>query len=319
MKVRYGNHSVEWDGDFKFGVATHNDFELEQVAPARAVGAAFLSGLRTCPVVHADMDGECSYFNVSGPCVLPSKGNLPRIPKNMSWVLCGPGVEDSQLVSSLCRRATGNTVYVSPISGPLAAFGYLVGALTIEGKVKPRMTRFCEPRCDSMDLECQKYDHRLEGDGFGRMAHLIQARTPVINQMMRTPSISAFYGRILSTDRWWGEPIFLMLADTARKYFPTESLSLRNYAATWVPVSVKNTDEFAKTSGCGQQDVRIFVASEQTPGLGTFLRFHQIMGKEDFVVSSDPKTISAIPDTIPLFRWNGAYNIGKDLFLEVVR
>jgi hypothetical protein len=134
---------------------------------------------------------------------------------------------------------------------------------------------------------------------------------------MTTPSTSAFYNRVLMSGRWWGDPIFLMLPEIALKYFPTEPLSIRNYSAMWVPTAVDNNEEFAKASGFGGSLVNIFVASELTPMLGSFLRFIQIMSKDEFVTSSDPKDLP-IPDKIPLFRYHSAYNINDDIFKEVV-
>lgn len=222
------------------------------------------------------------------------------------------------IVSDLCRRTKAFAVSVCPLLEPLAAFGALVGQLLQDGKEKPRMTRFCVPWDEPLDAEVQLFDEKLEGDGYGRMAHLVQTRTPVLNQMMRTPCIRAFYGRVL-TKGWWGSnPIFLMLPECAKHYFPTEPLSIRNYAAMWVPVSVENTDRFAKDSGYGSSRLNIFVASELTPGLGSFLRFVQVMGGDKFVASSAPESIPPIRKKIPVFRDKGAYNIDSNTFYEVI-
>jgi hypothetical protein len=220
-------------------------------------------------------------------------------------------------VADICRRSRANTVTVNPLNVYEGSFGYLIGALTLMDKVKPFMSRFCKPYDESIDAEGKDYDPKLEADGYGKMAHLVQARTPVVNQMMKTPSIPAFYGRILSTGIWWGDPIFLMLQRTAKKYFPTELLSVRNYASMWVPVSLSNTDEFAKASGYGGNSVKVFIASELTPNLGTFLRFIETMSDDEFAISSDPKDMP-IPEKIPLFRHHRAYNISDDIFREVV-
>lgn len=316
MIACHGKCSVKWNGDFEFGVADSDSIDPDRVAPARAVGAAFVSGRDTCAVVHMDRTGECEYFNVMGSVVMSANGHVSELEPNNPWTLCGPGVEDARLVSGLCRQTRAYGVSVCPFSGHQAAFGYIAGTLLGAGKEKPRMTRFCAPYDDWIEAEYQDFDPKLEGDGYGRMAHLVQARIPVFNQMMRTPSIRAFYGRVLSTGRWWGIPVFLMLQETALKYFPSEILGVRNYAATWVPVEVANTDMFKEASGYKVDVVKIFIASELTPGLGSFLRFHQLMGKEDFVASSDPIDMG-IPDTIPVFRWSRAYNVSKDLFDEV--
>jgi len=317
MRARHGPHAVEWDGEFRFGARPEGAHEVREPASASAVGAAFLSGRRGCPVTFVERDGSSRCFVVSGSAVIPSGGSVSNLEPGASWALCGPGVADPYVVAGECRGTRARTVSVCPLVGALPAFGYLAGVLGVQGRARPRMTRFCEPRDEPIDVEGQGFDPGLEGDGLGRMAHLVQARTPVVNQMMRTPSLPAFYGRVLSTGGWWGEPVFLMLPATALKYFPGEPLSLRNYAAAWVPVAVGNTEEFSRASGWGHSHAVIFVASELTPGLGTFLRFVQMMSGDDVVASSDPADMP-VPGRMPVFRHRRAYNVGAERYAEVV-
>jgi hypothetical protein len=192
-----------------------------------------------------------------------------------------------------------------------------VGTLLLKHKERPRRTYFCTPVTDKLDAESTEYNPDLEGDGLGRMAHLVQAYTPVMNQMMWMPGLSAFYDRVLSCGRWWGEPVFLMRYNNALKFFPTEDLGVRVYASTGVPVAVENTEEFAKASGYTQDHVSIFVATEFVPGLGSFLRFVEVMSKVEFVASSDPNALP-MPVKMPLFRHDRAYNVDADLFREAV-
>jgi hypothetical protein len=319
VKVTHDSISVEWDnGDFHFGVEPDDMSLVENIgAPSCAVGATFLSGKKSNHVSYVRKDGSIEEFMVFGETVWLEADSFENLSSGDDWSICGPGVADSRLVSDLCQRTKALTVTVNPLNRYQEPFGHLVGALTMMKKAKPRMTRFCKPYDESVDAEGKDYDPKLEGDGYGKMAHLVQARTPVVNQIMSTPSIPAFYGRILSTGIWWGNPIFLMLQRTATNYFPTELLSVRNYASTWVPVSVYNTEKFSKASGYGGNRVKIFIASELTPGLGTFLRFIESMSKDDFAVSSDPKDMP-IPKSIPLFRYRSAYNIDEGIFKEVV-
>ena len=319
MIAEYNGYTVEWDGDFKFGVASHNAFKVEKnVVPTQVVGACFLSGFKDCSVVYLDTDGSTQSFQVSGPYVYEADFEIADIPADMPWALCGPGVEDARLVSAKCREGVASCVSVCPLVGPLAAFGYLVGGLALQGKERPRRTLFCEPYDDIIMQDVQEFDPRLEGDGYGKMAHVIISGKPVVNQMMRTPCVSPFYGKVISADRWWGEPTFLLLPTIAAHYFPTELLSVRNYAASHVPVFVRNNDEFAKDSGYEEDDVKIFVANDITPGLGSMLRFCNAMGGNKFAIASNPQSFTSIPESIPLFRWLGAYNVDKELFREAV-
>lgn len=314
MKVVHQGHVVEWNGDFRFDGDPDGALEVVNAVPSQAVGAAFLSGCTTCRVVHVDESGEERYFGVYGPqvAVMDKDWN-----DNERWVLCGPGVRDGRIVAHQCAKRRAQTMSVCPIVDELAAFGYLVGCLYIKGLAKPRMTRFCEPYGELEGEEGLEFNQDMEGDAYGKMAHLAQSGIPVFNQIMRTRSINAFYGRVISVSKWWGTPIFLMRRLVAQKYFPTEFLSLREYAAGWVPVSVKNTDRFSMKSGFGGEYVSIFVPSEMTPGLGSFLRFLEAMGGMDFAASSDPKFMQ-VGKRIPLFRSLAGYNVSKEKFKEVV-
>jgi hypothetical protein len=318
MKINHGSIAVEWNGDFHFGVDPSNAmFDITNpIAPTCAVGASFLSGKQKCHVAYVEKDGSIKNYKVFGAILHLADSTIEDLKPNDSLAICGVGA-NSKMVVDICRRTKARSVSVSPLNKYLAPFGFLVGTLTMMGKVKPFMTRFCKPCDKSIDAEGNEFDSTLEGDGLGKMAHLVQARTPVVNQMMTTPEMSVFYGRVLSTGGWWGEPVFLMLPRIALKYFPTEPLSARNYASTWVPVCISNTEEFAKASGFGRSKVNIFVASEITHGLGSFLRFVEMMSKDEFVVSSDPKDMP-IPDRIPIFRHHCVYNINADIFREVV-
>jgi hypothetical protein len=320
LRTSYGTSTVEWDKDFHFiNKADDSAFKVDEklIAPTCAVGAAFLSGKKNIHTIYVNKDGSDYNFMVSGSTVVQSNKAIEDLDSNDSVAICGEGVKDRRILRYYCKATKAHTVTVNPLGEYLTPFGQAVGILMLKKLVRPRMTRFCEPNSVSLDLEGKDFDPDLEGDGIGRMAHLVQSRTPVVNQMMTTPSTSAFYNRVLMSGRWWGDPIFLMLPEIALKYFPTEPLSIRNYSAMWVPTPVDNNEEFAKASGFGGSLVNIFVASELTPMLGSFLRFIQIMSKDEFVTSSDPKDLP-IPDKIPLFRYHSAYNINDDIFKEIV-
>lgn len=314
IKVAHRGCVVEWNGNFRFGGDPEGALDVYNAVPAQALGAAFLSGCISCRVVYVDEEGEERYFATHG-------ANVVRREKDWKgherWSLCGPGVADGRIVADQCFKRKGGTMSVCPVVEELSAFGYLVGCLYARGLAKPRMTRFCEPTGELEGEDCLFYTKEYDGDGYGKMAHLVQSGVPVLNQMMSTICRPVFYGRVISVRKWWGKPVFMMRRQIAKHYFPTESILLRDFAAAWVPVSLRNTSAFSNESGYGGELVDVFVPSEMTPGLGSFLRFLEAIGGMHFAASSDPKLVP-VEKGIPLFRSLAAYNIGKEKFREVV-
>ena len=240
IQASHDSHVVGWEQDFKFGLAPTSDTVIvHEAVPAKVVGAAFMSGRGGIPVFHIDLNGNIQAWSVVGPAAahIPD-GKIEDLNPCQSVVLCGPGVENPQYVSNLCRKAPHASVFVCPLIGPLAAFGHVAGTTLLKGLERPRMGLFHSPRPDSLDAQFIDFDEKLPDDGYGKMAHLVQSYTPVVNQMMQTPCFSPFYGRLLSYGRWWSEPVFLMRRIVAEKYFPHEPISIREYAASWMPVAV---------------------------------------------------------------------------------
>ena len=318
MKIRHGRLVLGWDEDFDFQPPNDCDCDSEiddntVSIEAIAVGAVFLSGRKRGFAVYVDENRELHIYQVDGPAV--RLYDVPLETLIAPWALCGPGA--LEIARNLCKSsgATGMSFY--PLGDFSELFGCMAGAMLLARKEKPRMTRFCTPYEEEIEgCEAKPYNSDLDGDVFGRMAFQLINGNPVVNQVMQTPCQNVFFNRVLSVDRGWGKPVFLMTPDMALKYFPLESILYRNYCAQWVPVPVKNTQEFIKKTGFDEEDVDIFVASELTPGLGTFLRFVKTMGNIDFVASSCPKDMN-IPLKIPLFRSHGAYNITKEVFKEI--
>lgn len=310
ISASHNNKTVAYDDDFSFyngGDSTADTVEAPVMA--RAVGAAFLTGTSNVSVFHVDAEGDVRSFFVAGPTVMETTRRIDDVKNGDTAVLCGEKPPSPEFAGMIARRIPSVRLAVCPLSEFLAPFGRVVARTMLEGYERPHRDLFYRPvECES-GADVQKFEENLNNDGIGRMAHLIQSGTPVINGMMDTPCQSAFYGRVLGV---FGleNPIFLMTADTADKYFPAEPISARRYAASWVPISVANTNEFASASGWQGDDVFIFVASDYIPGSTTFLRFVHIMSGIEFVAST-PLYDFSTPDEIPLFRYDGAYNISK--------
>ena len=316
-RVRHGSWIVGWDKGFTFeAVQPEPHEENADVVPASVVGAAFVCGRKECLVMHLESDGAKTFWWVKGATAesLPE----PKPDFTTDLVICGQGVSYPELLSATCTVYPGEIVSVCPLVGPLPAFGVVVGTLIQRGLERARIGLFYESVDGDLDMEAQEFDMRLGADGIGRMAYLMKSGMPVLNQMMRTPCMSPFYGRIIASGKWWGEPIFLMRSQSAAEYFPSEQLSVRNFAASWAVVSVDNTDKFSLASGWGKEKVRLCVAAEYIPELPTFMKYLQSMTGKDFIASSSTKAIP-VPREIPLFRYNKAYSIGPEQFRQVVR
>lgn len=314
ISARSGNHAVHFDGEFRFLPAT-DEPEVQNPVEGRVCGAAFLSGSSERIVAHIDGHGDCRCFAVRGALVSEVDIELDSLSESTSLTLCGSAVSDPLAIADWCYRTKARAFSVCPLDGPLAAFGQVAGAAMLAGLAKPVCTRLCRHNEETVHGSAVPYNPDMEGDGFGRMAHLVQADKSVLNQIMTTPCIRGFFDRVLSK-RWWGQPVWLMLARTALKFFPCEPLSLRNYAATWLPVSLANTEEFANASGYGESKVNLFVASEKTPGLGSFLRFLHAMSGIEFVASSDPRQVPI--QSMPVFRGFEAYSTNATTFQETI-
>jgi hypothetical protein len=206
-----------------------------------------------------------------------------------------------------------HTIYICPVVEELAAFGVLVTNLKVQEK--PRRTSLCVPHTHDFGGEHIEFDPNLEGDGYGRMADVVHKGMPVLNDMMRGPGISPFYGRVIS--RRVVEPYtFLIRSESVNRYFPTEPVSAKVYAATSVPVEMKNTKAFMSASGCNAEKVNMVVSSDFIPGLPVFLNFYKIMSGDDFVGTICPKQI--IPHKkVPVFGYSKGYMIEPDEYRRI--
>lgn len=306
-----------WDGDFRFEGKTDSP-PIEATKPVDNNGNRSVSELAGCLFLSGSYRGyffrveslDKEVFGLIAPGhrmlvhgqwnTIPGMKELLLNP-SAPVCLCGPVVRNPASVAEFCREFSSRSVYVCPLVDELAAFGVLVSQLVLSHKEKPRRASLCVPNAEPMPGDFVEFDSKLEGDGLGRMAHLVGHGTPVLNDMMRCPGISPFYGKVLTA---FDGSHFIVRSDSVQRYFPHEPISAKMYAATSVPVEVKNTDQFREKTGCMTDKVAIVVTSDYIPNLPVFMNFYKVITGRDFVGVMNPENC---PKNVPVFRYNRGY------------
>ena len=211
--------------------------------------------------------------------------------------ICGPDCRNPRKISEICRRFPSSAVYVCQVVDELAALGLLVSGLNI----RPRRTPLCQPNISTVEPIVEEFDPTLAGDGMGRMANYLKHGVPVLNDMMKCVGISPFYGKVLTGN---GTGTFIVRSCAIDRYFPSEPISLKKYAATSVPVEVKNTASFSGDSGFPDETVVILASSDYIPDLPIFMNFHHLMSGKEFVVTARREDFDK---ALPVFAYNRAY------------
>jgi hypothetical protein len=311
-----------WDGDFRYEGKTDSP-PIEATRPvnddenrslAELAGCQFLSGSYRGYFFRVEsFDKEVVALIAPGHKQIVhgswnsffredmNKRGMNELWKNISIsaCICGPAVRDPAIVAEFCRRFPAHSVYACPLVDELAAFGTLAGQLMTEKKDKPRRTSLCVPNKNVIEnRDFQPFDPSLDGDGYGRMAYVVSKGIPAVNEMMTRVGISPFYGKVLSKN---DGTVWIVRAEKAGAYFPHEPPSVF-YAATTVPVRVRNTDKFRERTGWANETVDIVIPSEYIPDLPVFMNFYQVCSGMDFVAVSDK-----IDTKMPIFRYDKGY------------
>jgi hypothetical protein len=278
------------------------------------IGCKFLSGLRKASVV-AWSDGAvvsyvvCQYDKNLGYKELEKSQTVAEYcAEKTSVSLCGPVCRNPQKVAEFCRRFPITVNYVCPLVDELAAFGALVS--DTRGAI-PHRAFFGVPNEQAIDSEFVEFNKTLNADGLGRMAHLISMGIPVMNEMMTAVGISPFFGKMIH-DGLRGSDVYIVRSANVNKLFPKETISVKNYAAIYVPVRVVNTKEFSNLTKCTSPTVDIFVTSEYVPGLPDFMRYYMVMTGHPFVGVAEAGDVQFSDRMIPVFRFNRGYRVSPD-------
>jgi hypothetical protein len=206
-------------------------------------------------------------------------------------------------VGDSCRENPQEEVYALPWIHSSEA---LIENLKTNG-VRPNRVIPCEPNKKEIpDCETHDFYDRLEDDAFGNLALSMKHGSPALNEAMDTPCCNGFYGSVISPV-WQPGATVILRCKRVQEMFPVEPLSAKLYAMTTVPVSLKNTDQFRKLTGCEDETVPVLAASDFIPKIVTFMRFNKLYNGRDYVFSIDPSKYNG-PRPLVL-RYNRAYKV----------
>ena len=303
-------HLFVWDKEFKYAGRDTNppgdSFSPANDIIASLVGAFFLGGTGGFSKMFWS-DGTNEVAAIAGL----DGGEIKVHPAGQSSIslydrvsLCGPIVSDPAKVAAFCRRFPANSMSVCALTDELPAFGCLSQALCAKKLDRPRRANLFQPNDAEISFKFREFDEKLNGDGFGRMAHAVSFGAVVLNDMMCGPGVSPFYGRLLSSLPVFDPTVFIINSDCVEKFLPLAPLSLRE-SARCVPVVCPVSDEFRQTTKQDVAEAQVFVSGLVT-GLDDFLRFYGAMTKRGVVASGAVK-LDGMKGTLPVFKYNRAY------------
>lgn len=308
-----------WEFDFQYegknelvpeGAVISEDRETDEM-----VGCAFLSGW-TGEFLVLRSDGGDKKFCLFGTDLRIGmwKGsevepqNLAKMISTMPICVCGKIVQDPEEMAMLCAMFPNSRMYACPLVEELAAFGALVRVV----KGRPHRVDFSRDNKEIIEAEFRAFDPSLDGDGMGRMAEIVHAGRPVVNEVKSVVGVSPFYGRTLNWDWTPGCQIIVRAAEMDR-FFPRTPISAKNYVATSVPVKIEITHLFQMESGYNEVFADVFVATDYVPGVSTFMRFYKTFSGRGFVFVSDQDKVRHGP-IVPVFRSDKSYRVPRDKY-----
>jgi hypothetical protein len=271
----------------------------------------FLSG-NSCLALNVYSDGSDFRAAVSSFYGDIHHIAMPTIPSslhhNVPICLCGPICKSPSAVSEFCRRFPNTKVYACNVVDELPAFGRLLKRIYEEhpnSNVRPRRICFSNLIVDDEKTDGKRYFNfatNLPNECYAKLGECVGKSIPAVNTIRDFVGISPFYGRIISTRKINEEPIFLISMTHVDEFFPTEAISVKNYAATSVPVRVKCGAKFKEHLDIDEDQVTIFVLSSYIEGQVTFGNFYQLLSGK--VVSMSFDIGSANIDNLPVFTSN---------------
>lgn len=205
----------------------------------------------------------------------------------------------------VCVKMPSCPVYVCPLKSEL----YALGAMVCGTKdLRARRVSFLVENSEPYDASPgPAFDPSLEDDRFGQLARALCSGGPVRNDMKLGIDCGQFYQSVLVLKPIWRNPVCLMTTRMVMEMFPVEPISLKRYAASTVPVLLKNTESFREASGIESDDVLVR-AIQPSDEAAKCLVFVNVMSKgcKSIVFSYPPSVLGGLNGII-LFRWNACY------------
>ena len=317
--VDNSERAISFDGEFRIHSVSEAPGDVlkcsdKEEQAASAAGCFYMSGSRQpMQVVWSDGDSNRVFMitRVMGRLV---GEELESHVESGATGVCGPICSMPGKLSELCSGLKTQRVYACPLVEGLPALGKLVCSMPDKSVVKVDLRK---PLKGDREQECQIYDVKLDGDAEGRMADLVARGMSVLNVMYDSPYVEAFFGRVLSFNEL-GDSVYLMRSIEVDKWFGAESILVKKYAATTVPVEVSNTEKFELETGYSSEKVKIMVSSGfgYTRSMSDFMRFLKVMSGRGWVVSSDPGNVT-MDRGVPAFMHDGACRMGADNYREM--
>lgn len=211
-------------------------------------------------------------------------------------ILSGEFFHNSENLTNFLNNNNFADCCVSQISKDTIAIGaldFLFGKNRIDFRVKTKHK--------SESDKLLKYDDKLSGDCFGRMAYTMKLNCPVVNLVYKPIGYSFFYNRILSKNRLkeGKDECLICLPQTAEKIFPKEHISLFK-AAQYYPV----IGQIANHNILPQERLRFAIATHKEYGVVDTIAFLHGMSGSQFVWSYE----NSFPHSLPTFYGNCAIN-----------
>ena len=302
---------VSWDFNFhyegKCPVPPISAFISEKTIEDEMIGCVFMSGWSDNVLVIRS-DGENFQYGMFG---MDHKQGmwigsdidqdiLKKMSSMMPICICGNIVTEPVKMMTLCGKFPSSRIYACPLTDELAAFGVLIREI---GKKPYRFIPAWDNK-EEINAEHITFEANLDGDGLGRMADVVKSGIPVLNEMMTTIGVSPFYGKVLHSGWVPGSQVVVRIQEMDQ-FFPHAPISVKNYAATSVPIRMETTEKFRKAvmTGYNEQFVDVFVATDYVPGSSTFLRFYKTFAGKGFIFTTDRDPKRAMP----IFRADKAY------------
>ena len=218
----------------------------------------------------------------------------------------GPVCQMPVKLALLCDEVPAADIFVCPLADEL----YAVARLLADEMRRPCRYPLVSKSLGSLPYAKTLFDDSMEDDAFGRMAHLVAAGIPVLNEVMKGMG-NPFYGKVLSKGLTW-DGVACVRSAQVSMMFPHAPVSAKRYAATGMPVEMRVSQEFRAATGWMSDRVPALIVSDFIPGSVAFMRFYTLFEGKTVVWASHPSVFEKA-EGMAIFRHHEGYSLcGKE-------